>query len=485
MQNSASSKPKTTRNHQRAPAGPRTRQRPRSQARRRRRRKSGRSLAEQLKTRRKEKHRRIKRNAYRALKKDVLSLVTSTEIDELARSTGFYQREAREIRAFPFVLCCALAAVVEGKRGFASVWRLLETAADVSVARSAVTQRFGEGSAALMEEVFKLVASRVDTPPHPELLGKLEQFHQVMGDDGTVITVSPLLAKLYQPTRTNSVDAAAKLHVSADLVHRRVVRVELTGERESELRVVRSQEVVPNTLYIRDLGYYCYDHFAEIFVGGGDMLSRLKSNANPVVIEVRHGVRAPARSVGMKFQEIELADCHDTFDLDAAFPTSVEGEPIPLRVVGRRHPDTGDYHCYVTTLEPERFSVDELAELYARRWIIELLMKLLKSSCHLDHVDTSDADALRTHIYASLTASLLIHAMCVSAAACAGISASEISPLVAGIAAPLLIVPLLFLIFEKEPTPQELAALIMRTLVFGCCDQNPGRTRRKWGALGN
>jgi IS4 transposase len=33
------------------------------------------------------------------------------------------------------------------------------------------------------------------------------------------------------------------------------------------------------------------------------------------------------------------------------------------------------HHCYVTTLLPEAFAVDELSSLYALRWVIELAFK--------------------------------------------------------------------------------------------------------------
>jgi len=412
-----------------------------------------------------------------------LDLFTRREIEELARECGFYERRPKEIHAFDFVVCCVLAALGEGKRGFAAVWRMLTVGAGVDVARSAVTQRFGEGSAKMMEVVFQRVMERLESPAHPELLGKLEQFRRVLGRDGTVLMVAPVLKKLFPATRTNSVDAAAKLHVTSDLVHGQVVRVELTGERESELRVARSEGTTAGTLYIHDLGYYSYDFFADIFVNGGDVLSRLKTNANPIVMTVRHGVKAPRSSEGTEFKDIEFTKCHKTFDLDAAFPTEAE-EPILLRVVGRLNVETGEYHCYVTTLRPEQFSVEELADLYSLRWLIELMMKLLKSSCHLDHLDTGNPDALRTHIYASLLASAVLWSMTVAAAEHAGIPAREIRPLVAGIAGPLLVIPLLLLWCERELTVEDIAAMVFRLLAIGCRDQNPGRTRRKWGSLG-
>ncbi|TNC95547.1 MAG: hypothetical protein FD118_4190, partial [Rhodocyclaceae bacterium] len=59
---------------------------------------------------------------------------------------------------------------------------------------------------------------------HPELLGKLEDFTAVLADDGSVLRLKPLLAKLFPGTRTNHTQAAAKLHAQADLRHRRSPR---------------------------------------------------------------------------------------------------------------------------------------------------------------------------------------------------------------------------------------------------------------------
>jgi len=425
---------------------------------------------------------RKERRAYKRLKKYVFELFTKKEIEELARDCGFLKREGEpKIPAFEFVLCCALAATVEGKRGFASVWRLLAAACGIETARSAVTQRFGGGSAALMRQVFERAVSRLPAPEHPELLGRLEGFEQVLADDGTVLMLRPLLEKLFPATRTNTMAAAAKLHARADLVNRRIVRVELTGERGSEIAVSRKTPVAPNTLYMADLGYTSYDYYEELKEGGAELLVRLKDNANPTVIAVRHGIFAPRRSEGMKLNDVEICRTHDTFDLDASFPT--KDGAVTLRVVGCYNPETDKYHCYATTLSPELFAPEELASLYSLRWVIELLFKLLKSSCHLDHLNTSSPDALRTHIYASLLAATILSAMAVAAAEEAGIPINRISVMTMGIAAGLMAMPLMLLWLERELTYDELAAMIMRTIIVGCQDQNPKRTREKWGFL--
>lgn len=438
-------------------------------------------LGAQLARRRAGKRARVTRRAFASLRSGVIGMVSRSEVEAMARQCGFYVREPREIHAFEFCLCCALSSAVEAKRGFAGVWRLLTAAAGVDVARSAVTQRFGQGSAALMERVFHLAVDRLPKPEHPELLGKLKEFDRVLADDGSVLALVPVLKKLFPATRTNSVEAAAKLHATADLVSRRIVAVELTGERHSELKVVRARPIVPNTLYIRDLGYTDYDHYYDICEGKADVLARLKENANPVVIEALEGVRAPKQSVGKKLNDVQFVKSSDRFAVLVELRTT--RGPLLMYVVGLRNPETGKYHRYITSLPPDLFTADELATLYALRWVIELLFKLLKSSFHLDHLDTSDPQALRTHIYASLLAAVVFTAVAMTAAKSAGVAPSAISPLMVGIAAPLLALPLLLLWLTRKLTAEDLADAILRTVAHGCCDQNPQRTAAKWGRL--
>jgi hypothetical protein len=116
-------------------------------------------------------------------------------------------------------------------------------------------------------------------------------------------------------------------------------------------------------------------------------------------------------------------------------------------------------------------------------WVIELLNKLLKSSWHLDHVDTSDPGALRTHLYASLLAATIWSAVTTATAAAYALPAHAISPLVVGISAPIAAVLLLLLWLERPLTPEALADTILRLVAVGCIDQNPHRTKAKWGRL--
>ena len=102
------------------------------------------------------KYNRALQTAYETMKENVFDLVSRDEVERLAREHKFAVcKEESKIPPFEFVLCCALSAVAEQKRGFASVWRILAAACGIKVARSAPIQRFGKASADLMQAVFE------------------------------------------------------------------------------------------------------------------------------------------------------------------------------------------------------------------------------------------------------------------------------------------------------------------------------------------
>lgn len=425
--------------------------------------------------------RHLKRN-YKKLCGLSLDLFTREEVDKLARECGFYLREPREIRAFDFVLCCALGSVVEGKRSFASIWRLMIFAAGVDVARSAVTQRFGSGSAQLMEKLVGLVSQRLSKSVCPRILERLQRFHKVLAHDGSVISLSSLLKKLFPARRTTSMDSALRVHGTADVIQWQIVRVVVTGDREDELRVARTMPIEKDVLYINDLGYFCYSYFKEVENNGAHIVSRVKSNANPTIVNIRHGLRAPVKIAreGWGLNDARLPDYFlkkaDTFDLDAMFKTD-EGS-VKLRVIGVYDADIDSYHMFVTTLKAQDFSPKEIGQIYRLRWTIELLFKLLKSSCHMDHVDTSNPDAIRTHIYSSVLAGMLLYETFHAVCKMTGIHPVELSPLTAGTAYPLMAIPLLIFWLGKDLSLETLLERIVALLVIGCRDQNPKRTQK-------
>jgi hypothetical protein len=75
--------------------------------------------------------------------------------------------------------------------------------------------------------------------------------------------------------------------------------------------------------------------------------------------------------------------------------------PSPLRAIGALNPK-GEPVWLLTDLSQEELPIEQVRELYRRRWQVELFFKRLKSLLHLDELPTRDGPTARAWIWAKL-----------------------------------------------------------------------------------
>ena len=73
-----------------------------------------------------------------------------------------------------------------------------------------------------------------------------------------------------------------------------------------------------------------------------------------------------------------------------------------LRLVGVRDADSGSYWFYLTNIAPEDLDANDLAQLYACRWQVELVFKELKSHYRFDELPTRKAPVVEALLLASI-----------------------------------------------------------------------------------
>jgi IS4 transposase len=141
----------------------------------------------------------------------------------------------------------------------------------------------------------------------------------------------------------------------------------------------------------------------------GFFLTRLKSNANPLIVEGRRKWRERAISlperrledvVGDLRREIIYVTVEITFKR-RPYAGKQSTDTMAFRVVGVRNEDTEDYHLYVTNL-PEAFTPRQVVALYRLRWKVELLFRELKSLYGLAKFQTSDPAIVELLVVAAL-----------------------------------------------------------------------------------
>jgi IS4 transposase len=242
------------------------------------------------------------------------------------------------------------------------------------------------------------------------LKGALMSFSDVLLTDSTVVRLHDLLAPAFAACRTNHTKAALKAHVIMSVTGEGRQSVKITGERAHDGPVLRVGKWVRDRLFLFDLGYFRYQLFACIGRNGGYFLTRLKANANPLIVELNRMHRGRAVPVVGE----RLRDCvgrlqREVLDVDVkvrferrSYAGRVRRDTAQLRVIGIRDQRTGDYHFYVTNIPPDKLAAEDVRATYALRWQVELLFKELKQSYRLDQMPSRKRRIVEALLYAAI-----------------------------------------------------------------------------------
>ncbi|MDF0591792.1 IS4 family transposase, partial [Candidatus Methanocrinis natronophilus] len=127
--------------------------------------------------------------------------------------------------------------------------------------------------------------------PGRTLSDRLSVFEDVVIQDSTVVRLHSKLAKIWPATRSRKVAAGVKISVLTSAVACSPKSVALFSEKTNEIKTLRIGPWIKDRILLIDLGFYKYQMFTRIKENGGYFVSRLKSNANPLIIETHRTCR--------------------------------------------------------------------------------------------------------------------------------------------------------------------------------------------------
>jgi Transposase DDE domain/Domain of unknown function (DUF4372) len=209
--------------------------------------------------------------------------------------------------------------------------------------------------------------------------------------DSTGFRLSSLSADWAQFTAGVS---GAKLHIVYNPDSARPSFAELTPANVNDITVAKTMPIRPGATYVFDLGYYDYGWWAKLDAAGCRIVTRLKVNTplsvvhassppagSPVLSDrIGHLPRRQARSRKNPFQD-------------------------PVREL-RVRTETGKILRIVTNdLDAP---ADEIADLYKRRWQVELFFRWVKHALKIRHFFGTSENAVRIQIAVALIALLLL-----------------------------------------------------------------------------
>jgi hypothetical protein len=186
----------------------------------------------------------------------------------------------------------------------------------------------------------------------------------------------------------------AKLHVIYDPDADRPIYAAVSAANVNDITAAKAMPIEPGATYVVDLGYQDYAWWAKLDAAGCRIVTRLKKNAPLTIVEDRavpDGGNVLSDRVGF----LRARQMHSR--------RNPMGDPVrEVRVMT----DTGkELRILSNDLDA---SAQEIADLYKRRWAIELFFRWIKQTLKIRSFIGTSENAVRIQIAVALIAFLLL-----------------------------------------------------------------------------
>lgn len=335
----------------------------------------------------------------------------------LALQTGMVRRRRRvdPVKLF-WVVVLALGS--GGERSFADLRRSYEKVTGQRLSASSFYNRFTPAFTRFLRELLTVGLEQLNRCADGTT-AVLGEIRDVLCVDSTIVRLHDALADCWPACRTNHTLAAVKLHTVLNVRAMGPQRIKITSERVHDGPVLRAGRWVKGRLLLFDLGYFRYSLFAAIAQQGGFFLTRLKDNANPLLLRLHRTHRGRAVTVeGSRLRDLRSRLRRAVLDAEAEicfqrrkYAGRRKTATMRVRIVGLWDEQRGVYHWYITNLPVAKVKAEEIGKLYALRWTIELLFRELKSSYRLESIPSRKSHVVEAFLYASLLTLLASRAL--------------------------------------------------------------------------
>ena len=186
-----------------------------------------------------------------------------------------------------------------------------------------------------------------------------------------------------------------KVHMLIDAVQSVGKFMKITAAKMHDKNFLRDIEVPEFSMLVFDKAYNYYQQFSNWTDKNIYFVTRQKSNAVYQVLETVYEEQLLPKQAGVLKEEI----------IEINFKQSKEIKTLKLRRV-RYQDDKGRQYIFICN--NFIISAQEIALIYKKRWGIELLFKKMKQNFQLHYFYGENENAIRTQVWCTLIAQLLL-----------------------------------------------------------------------------
>jgi hypothetical protein len=185
----------------------------------------------------------------------------------------------------------------------------------------------------------------------------------------------------------------AKLHVIYDPDADRPLYAAVSAARVNDITAAKAMPIEAGATYVFDLGYYDYGWWAHLDAQGCRLVTRLKKNTPLHLVEER-----PLAGVGLLSDRIGFLPPRQARRRANPFQD-------PVREIRLRTEAGQEVRLLTNDLDAP---AQEIADLYKRRWAVELFFRWVKQTLKIKHFLGVSENAVRIQIAVALIAFLIL-----------------------------------------------------------------------------
>ncbi|MFO8108930.1 MAG: IS4 family transposase [Thermoplasmata archaeon] len=326
-----------------------------------------------------------------------------------AEETNLVKRE-RKIDPVIMFWVLTLSFGVRLQRNLASLKRSYEREGNTTISYSSWYERFTPELVDFLHTCVIHGIEHLAQEPGRKLKDKLNVFKDLLIKDSTIVRLHSTLADIYPAARTRKIAAGIKVSLLVSAVTNGPKHVALYSERTGEVKTLKLGKWVKDRILLLDLGYFKYHLFVRIVENGGSFVSRLKSNANPLIVGVNQQWRGNSVDVvGKKLKDVLPKLKRGVLDVEVEiefkrrkYRGKSRKDTKRFRLVAVLNKEEKKYHIYLTDISTDILCAEDIAKLYSARWDVELIFKELKSKYALDVVNTTNPQVIEAYIWVAI-----------------------------------------------------------------------------------
>lgn len=332
----------------------------------------------------------------------VLKLVDKWEFSKLVREhkSDYYYKSFRSWDQLATMLfgimsrCDSMSETCEGLKGMSG--KLNHLGLDKAPAKSSAGDGLRNRPNAFFEALYYLLIKRYQSFLSVSRLEGLSIKELYIIDSTTIRLFSEVLKGVGRnPIGDGKKKGGLKVHMLIDAVQSVGKFMRITAARTHDKNFLEDIRVPQHSMLVFDKAYNYYEQFGKWTAGSIYFVTRQKSNAVYKVIK-RVSRRRRVANVAMVTREQWI---------EISYKTDKEEKTLVLRRICYQDEQNRRYVFISNNLV---ITAEEIALLYKKRWGIELLFKKMKQNFQLHYFYGETENAIRTQVWCTLIAQLLL-----------------------------------------------------------------------------